>query len=311
MENELMVISWLKKCDKPGNAMPWEYDFKQEVFIQKSWSPVFNENPVKRILEKDSGLYGTPSCETEDSMLMQAIYHILWGTYSKNVIREENGNCDADVMNSFWTIFNNFTNSTFSDFFKDASNIYPRSSFPNKGIFSNEDEKSRSLLSAYREYGAEYGNSWGILIVDNYENEFKKLNNENLQKCAVFSHTIGNFTLTPKGFNCVGTSEKNLKHNDKNNTWSEALQNLKTLDWSSGKLLDCKSWNEYCKKFYMDDYKESYSYALDANKQDEFLKKINSAIENRGKFMAKELCEKLNLTNLNFYEKNLKELKKS
>lgn len=231
MDNELMVINWLKKCDEPGNAIPWEYDFKQEVFIQKSWSPVFNENPVKRILEKDCGLYGTPSCETEDSMLMQAIYHILWGSYSKNVIREEKGNCDADVMNSFWTIFKNFTSSKFNDFFKDARTIYPRSSFPNKGTFSNEDEKARNLLSDYEVYGAISGGSWITLFIDNYEDVFEELNNDNLQKFAVFCHTLGNFTLTPKGFNYVGTPEKSLKHNDKNNTWSEALQNLKILNW--------------------------------------------------------------------------------
>lgn len=306
-----MVKNWLEKCSKQG-ILPWEYDFKKEVFIQKSWSPSFNENRVKRILEKDSDFYGNPSCETEDSMLMQAVYHILWGTYSKNVIREYKGDCDADVMNSFWTIFRNFTNSKFKDFFEPAYNIYPRVSFPNKGIFSSEDEKSRKLLHDYSKYEVKEGDSWATLILKSYDDVFQSLNNIHLQKLAMLSHTIGNFTITPKGFNFSGTLEKNLKHNDVNNTWSEALLNLKELDWGKNKYLGCISWNEYCKEYYMDDYEKDYAYVTVEEDQDKFLKKINTAIENRGKLMTKKLCEELELTDLKFYkERNLKNLKRA
>lgn len=301
MDNRKIVTNWLKECDEQG-ILPWEYDFKEEVFIQKSWSPSFNENPVKRILEKDSNFYGNPVCETEDSMLMQAVYHILWGTYSKNVIGEDKGDCDADVMNSFWTIFRNFANSKFKDFFESAHNIYPRVSFPNKGIFSTEDEKSRKLLHDYNKYEVKEGDSWITLILKNYDNVFLSLNNTYLQKSAMFSHTLGNFTLTPKGFNYSGTPEKNLKHNDGNNTWSEALLNLKELDWAKNNYLGCTSWKEYCKKFYMDDYEKEYAYATTEDSQDKFLQKINTAIEQRGKLMTKRLCDELGLTDLFFYK---------
>lgn len=293
MDNRKMVTNWLKECDEQG-ILPWEYDFKEEVFIQKSWSPSFNKNPVKRILEKDSNFYGNPVCETEDSMLMQAVYHILWGTYSKNVIGEDKGDCDADVMNSFWTIFRNFANSKFKDFFESAHNICPGVSFPNKGIFSTKDEESRKLLLAYNKYKVKEGDSWITLILKNYDNVFLSLNNTYLQKSAMFSHTLGNFTLTPKGFN--------LKHNDGNNTWSKALLNLKKLDWAKNKYLGCTSWKEYCKKFYMDDYEKEYAYATTEDSQDKFLQKINTAIEQRGKLMTKRLCDELGLTDLFFYK---------
>ncbi|WP_413476214.1 hypothetical protein [Latilactobacillus fuchuensis] len=293
MNNEKMVINWLKQCQATG-VLPWEYDFKQEVFGQKSWTLAFNENPVKRILEKDSGFYGNPSCETEDSMLAQAIYQIVWQTYSKNVIHEVPGDCDADVMNSFWMLFKNFTVNQGGSFFEAAQAIYPRSRFPNKGVFSDEDEKSRRLLAAYQPYGAKKGDTWSSLILKNYETKFKVLDNQNLQKLAKLSHTIGNFTLTPKGFNYTGTDEKHLKHNDSYNTWSEALHNLNELEeWSTNRYLDCSSWDAYCEKFLMADYEKEYAYETKPEQQDVFLEQINTAIENRGKQIIKMLCDQL------------------
>lgn len=310
MDNRKMVTNWLKECDEQG-ILPWEYDFKEEVFIQKSWSPSFNKNPVKRILEKDSNFYGNPVCETEDSMLMQAVYHILWGTYSKNVIGEDKGDCDADVMNSFWTIFRNFVFNKCSDFFEYEVNGIKYKILPNSIPFNQKNQENIDLLNYYKKYGAENGISWEQLILKNYETPFfeELRNNDNIHDFAKLTHTIGNFTLTPKGFNCSGTPEKNLKHknlkhNDGNNTWSEALLNLKELDWAKNKYLGCTSWKEYYKKFYMDVYEKenAYAYATTEDSQDEFLQKINTAIEQRGKLMTKRLCDELGLTDLFFYK---------
>lgn len=315
MNYKTLVINWLIKCNEQ-NILPWEYDFKQEVFIQKSWSPSFNENPVKRILEKYSDFYGNPSCETEDSMLMQAVYHILWGTYSKNVIGEEKGDCDADVMNSFWVIFKYFVYNECSDFFEYEVNETKHTIKPNKKLFNHRDQENIDLLNYYKQFCAKDGDSWALLIFKNYEKSFfdKLRKNDNIQEFAKLTHTIGNFTLVPKGFNAGkhGINGTNIKHNDIHCTWSQALHKLKEVDWENKKYLDCDSWEKYFKKFYMNVYESPYSYAkAKDSKQDDFLKKINKAIKLRGMFMTKRLCEELKLEHFSFYNdlKDNKELK--
>ena len=298
-----MVINWLEKCSKQG-ILPWEYDFKQEVFIQKSWSPSFNKNSVKRILEKDSDFYGNPSCETEDSMLMQAVYHVLWKTYSKNVICEDKGNCDADVMNSFWMIFKYFVFNKCSDFFEYEVNGTRYKILSNQAPFNQNSQENIDLLNYYKKYGAENGITWTLLILKNYQTPFfKELRTDNnIHDFAKLVHTIGNYTLEPKGFNAdkYGIDGTSIKHNDIYYTWSQALDNLKKADWENKKYLDCDSWEKYFSKFYMNVYETSYSYAKDS-KQDDFLKQVNTAIRLRGMFMTKKLCEELNLESLSFY----------
>lgn len=311
MDDKKFVTDWLKDCDKQG-ILPWKYDFKQEVF-QNSLS--FDDNRVKRILAKESGFYGKAKCETEDSSLAQNIYKILWNTYSKNVIQEEKGNCDADVMNSFWTPFKYFSSRKCPDFFRNNKK------YPNKcGKF----EKGDGLLEYYIQFGVNEGDSWSLAILKSYDKdkELKELNNQKLQDFATLTHTIGNFTLVPKGFNSnngqsvvekndaehidgIHKVNHNYHHYDISNSWSKALhEELYPLHWKKKKYLGCDSWKQYCKKFYMDDYESSYSYANDSDTQDQFLEKVNIAIEHRGKLMTKELCEKLDLTNLTFYKEN-------
>ena len=304
-------MRWLKQCDQTG-TLPWEYDFEEEIFSQKPGSLPFSKDPIKRFLEKKEGFYGRPSCETEDCPLMQAIYWVLWGTYSKNVTLKVKGDCDADVMNSFWSIFKIYLRSTYTDFFKNAQCIHPKGLFPNKGKFSPESK----LLFAYKGYGAKEGSSWFSIIRLNYDGIFKKFEDSNLQKVAAFSHTLGNFTLTPQRFNSIGVTNSNntnehhkgIKHNDQYNTWSNALHELKKLDWASQHYLNCDSWDHYCRKFFMEDYKEEYSYERSPGKQEEFLSKIYLSIENRGKHLIKELCDKLNSKNFDFYRKYLLDL---
>lgn len=298
-----MVTNWLEKCDREG-ILPWEYDFKKEVFNQKSWSPSFSENFVKRILEKDGGFYGDLNkvYETEDSMLMQAVYHILWGTYSKNIIGEDKGDCDADVMNSFWMIFKYFVFNKCSDFFEYEVNGIKYKIFPNLTPFNQNNQENIDLLNYYKKYGAKNGISWKQLILKNYETPFfeELRNNENIHNFAKLTHTIGNYTLEPKGFNAGYIEGTNIYHNDNSYTWSQALDNLKEVDWENKKHLDCDSWEKYFRDFYMHVYETPYPYAKDSN-QDDFLKKVNRAIRLRGMFMTKILCEKLNLESLNFY----------
>ena len=288
------VKTWLYECKKEG-ILPWEYDFKKQVFINLPSDCSFNANPVKRILEKECNCYGNPICETESCDLMQAIYRVLWEMDS---IEDE---CDADVMNSFWTIFRNFVQAKCSDFIKPANEISPRGKFPNKkGVFRSED---KTLFDAYKESGVKENDTWVSLILRNYDDKFEVLNESSLQKTAKLSHTIGNFTLVPKGFNSRGMEGSRLKHNDMHDTWSQTLNHLKGLDWINNRYLGCSSWEEYCVKFKMNGYKSCYSYTNVAKEQEAFLDNVNTAIEERGKTMTQMLCNKMGI-DFNMFKEN-------
>lgn len=300
VEAKAKVSQWLAEC-QAQEVKPWEYDFKREVFD----SSLFNEDPVKRILEKDDHQYKGYRGETESSDLAQAIYRVLWGANYTSVVGEGR-DCDADVMNSFWTIFSNYVRAKGPSFFEPAEAIFNNETnkFPNKtGKFRTDTEKNRLLLATYKPSGAKAGGNWHAVLLHEFDRPAFELNNPSLQRCAELTHTIGNLALVPKGYNSSprgkGTDEGGLKHDDAHDTWAALLMgsspnSLSNFSWISEdgtRVLNCASITEYCERFLMTDfYQAAYPYELTARGQADFLTKINTAIEERGQLMTRKLC---------------------
>lgn len=275
-EPYVAVHKWLSMCAE-NSVLPWEYDLKNEIYpLTKKMA---HENSyVKRILASWLGEYWEQKTtttvnskggkrvidtETEDSELMQCIYLVLWGLTSKNTDQSVfNINIDADVMTSFWAPY------------KSALKAKHLRDWQNNAYTKNN---VRSLKELYDRCG---------------DDAYKDINSQ-FEEFAKYSHTIGNMTLVPRGFNAS-------VHND-SQTWRVNLnnnfeKNYKVYNWN---ILKVENFNEYKNAFLYEHNQIEITYS--ANNQstisesdiEKITKTIPNEIESRGKDMVKILLDKL------------------
>lgn len=311
VDSKQTIAEWFKECDS-RRILPWEYDLKEEIYPGID----FGDGPIKRLLNSWAGNYfsqlyfekagkeGFVDMETEDCDLMQCVYEILWGKKSKYAYKsqkiDEDNDFDADIMNPFWT--------------------------PYKAELSNN--KLYPWMHQYYEtarYGKKRPEDLEELIYRYSEDGYRKVNSR-FERFAKLTHTIGNCTLVPLGFNQHG-------HMDKYNTWSQALEklvNTKKISWIEGvkKLVSSDGPDAYIKDFFMGSYcnKEDevfkvieypYPNIVKNTKEnpkayeeclEDYLSKVENSIAQRGQEMVKKLCDKLKddypeIKDYNFYKK--------
>ncbi|MCM3612685.1 hypothetical protein M4S82_15675 [Planococcus sp. MERTA32b] len=235
------------------------YDFKNESPKEEV---KHEKNPVKKLLKyKING----SSFDCDRSELARNLYNKMW-----RLSNEQLANYDSDTMNSFYRIY-------------------------------------RLLLLAY---DVEQGNLyWKLSGISNYKLRYKWLLDEydyykeinehkEVQKFAALTHSIGNFTLVPKGFN----TKRNALFDD---YWDITLEYFK-------KEFGEDTFLQHCQKFkyigaYLDNSQiQTYwdGHAMNNKKLPssfntiqilEVIKKINRSIEIRGKEMLQELTNMKNL----------------
>lgn len=231
----------------------YHYDFKNESLKEEV---KHEKNPVKKFLKyKISG----SSFDCDRSELARSLYKKIW-----RLSDEQLANYDSDTMNSFYRIY-------------------------------------RLLLLAYDiEQGNSYWKSSGISnyklrykwLLDEYD-YYKEINeHKEVQKFAGLTHSIGNFTLVPKGFN----TKRNALFDD---YWDITLEYF-LKEFGEDTFL------QHCQKFkyigaYLDNSEiQMYwdGHAMNNKKLPsnfntiqilEVIKKINRSIEIRGKEMLQEL----------------------
>ena len=145
--------------------------------------------------------------------------------------------------------------------------------------------------------------------VPNYQRfDIIKPNLPAFQTFATLTHTIGNFTVLPYWINTA-------RNNFSKDYWDITLLSLQ--EWLAPTTPTSKAWINFVEMFYLQPYvnkdyqtelfweKHSYGYDnLFPSKQDVpiFLKAVNERIEERGKYMIKQICDRLNRTDFNFYK---------
>lgn len=236
----------------------YHYDFKNESPKEEV---KHEKNSVKKFLKyKISG----SSFDCDRSELARSLYNKMW-----RLSDERLANYDSDTMNSFYRIY-------------------------------------RLLLLAY---DVEQGNLyWKLSGISNYKLRYKWLLDEydyykeinehkEVQKFAALTHSIGNFTLVPKGFN----TKRNALFDD---YWDITLEYF-LKEFGEDTFL------QQCKKFkyigaYLDNSKIQMYWdghtmrnkKLPSNFNTiqilEVIKKINRSIEIRGKEMLQELTNTKN-----------------
>ena len=271
------VIKWLEYCDTK-QIKPWEWDFKN------CYTDSLPEDDIAAFLQYKSGTFTNPNsfCITQKSGSKAdcdkeaiGLYQVLgWQNSAKDIIRGE-------TMNSFLTTFNRAIrqSSNYSTLTKTL------------GIDNRKKERYSKLC--------ENQNYQQFKIIENNPTAF--------QTFAGLTHTIGNFTVLPHWMN---TGRSNLSQD----YWDIFLLSLQ--EWLHLISPTSEAWINFIELYYLQPYVnkdyqleplwKNHSYTTPILKEKEdfpiFLKAVNERIEERGKYMIKQICDRLNRTDFNFYK---------
>ena len=270
------VIKWLEECDK-NPIKPWEWDFKN------CYTDSLPEDSITALLEYKNGEFKD---NTSDFNITKntgfnadcdkeaiGLYQVLgWQNSPTDVIRGE-------TMNSFLT------------------NFYCAIGYKPK------DKKPRPSLD---------------YLSNNYAKfDVIRENRDGFKSFATLTHTIGNFIVLPHWMN-TGRSGFSADY------WDITLLSLQ--EWLHLISPTSEAWVNFIELYYLQPYVnkdyqtelfwENHSYGYDnlfPSNQDVpiFLKAVNERIEERGKYMIKQICDRLDLTHLGFYQeiKNMDRIK--
>lgn len=280
------VIKWLEYCDAK-QIKPWEWDFKYcytdslpkdniTAFL-KYKNGEFKDNTSDFNITKNTGF--NADCDKEAIRL----YKVLgWQNSATAITRGE-------TMNSFLTTFNR------------AIRLSSNSKALTKKLGINNRKDYYSI--------PDQPNNNNQPQIPNYQRfDIVHKNLPAFQTFATLTHTIGNFTVLPHWMNTA-------RYNFSKDYWDITLLSLQ--EWLNPTTPTAKAWINFVEMFYLQPYvnkdyqtelfweKHSYGYDnLFPSNQDLpiFLKAVNERIEERGKYMIKQICDRLNRTDFNFYK---------
>ena len=281
------VIKWLEECDRTKKE-PWLWDFKNcyidslpedniTAFL-KYKDGEFKDNTSDFNITEKAGI--DADCDKEAIEL----YKVLgWQNSATDVIRGE-------TMNSFLTTFNRaiWRSSNYNTLIKELG-INNR-----KDYYSIPDQPNNNNQPQ----------------VPNYQRfDIINPNLPAFQTFATLTHTIGNFTVLPHWMN-TGRSKLSQDY------WDIFLLSLQ--EWLDLISPTSEPWINFIELYYLQPYvnkdyqieplwkNHSYTNPILKKKEDFpiFLNAVNERIEERGKYMIKQICDRLNRTDFNFYKES-------
>lgn len=270
------VIKWLKECDRIQKE-PWLWDFKN------CYTDSLPEDSITALLEYKNG-------EFKDN------------TSDFNITKNTGFNADCD---------------------KEAIGLYQVLGWQNSATDVIRGETMNSFLTnfycaiGYRPKDKKPRPSRDYLSKNYAKFDVISKNPDGFKSFATLTHTIGNFIVLPHWMNTgrIGFSA---------DYWDITLLSLQ--EWLHLISPTSEAWVNFIELYYLQPYvnkdyqtelfweKHSYGYDnLFPSNQDIpiFLKAVNERIEERGKYMIKQICDRLDLTHLNFYQeiKNMDRIK--
>lgn len=295
MESNEWVTNWLMVCEQEA-IQPWRFDFKQfftaeAITADTEHLELWMKHKCKEIAAPMPNAF-TNALEIsskEPNRVAYPIYEALgWLNIGDPEVRGE-------TMNSFKT--------TFTKTIKKSTN-------------RDEIFKEIKISSTKRLYGQH-----SELLKDRAYLRFEivKENEQELDRFAYLTHSVGNFMV----FNWRANRyrDKALSIRD---YWDITLGKLRDeSDWFEYR--EKSDWNAYINRYFLQPFvkrpknsSEPYSVAelweghflngacpKKGNDFQQFFGNVNALIEERGKWITKELCGKLGLTDLEFYKAEL------
>ncbi|WP_125571926.1 hypothetical protein [Lacticaseibacillus songhuajiangensis] len=313
LKEQNAICCWLKWCND-NEIKPWLFDFKQ-FFRDSVWTSdkindethlnewllykfekKYSEN-VKKVPPLLNCFEKGKKVDKDPDKIARPIYKVL-GWIDSNSIH-----ADGDQMNSFQT--------TFTQLFAIKSSNRGRT---NGAPFS--DENLECYRKHYFEQIPEVSDLFKEMVQDlqqspqnskqNIFNEFAFRKNElifkNLKEFAGLTHSIGNFIVMPVKYNLVRGSAEQVR-----DYWDLSLQVIHDLFYSAGDI-GRSAWKNFVEQFYLQPFvrRNDYSvgelwtghltgqiYPQSSVQVEEFYYRVNMLIEERGKWITRILCEKL------------------
>lgn len=246
------------------NEEPIKYDFKNQIKdLDKE------KNNIKKFLIYKS----SNSNECDKSQLLFEIYHKIWGwplegekSYRLVDINGSKVLLGSDTMNSFWKIYEvilkKFYRNYKDEFHEEIKNSKAKGKKLYEWLSSDEKiEKVRNMMGSNDK-------------IYNELNEFAKL-----------THTIGNFTLLPVGFNSIKGTRWDVQ-----DYFDLFLNKWKTGEW----MIDQSKLNSYIKTFLLDEYyKDDKIVSLFINTSEKESKDIDS----HSKIITRTFADEFNQSN--------------
>ena len=286
------VIKWLEYCHKKQRK-PWLWDFKNCYTDSLPKDSITAFLKYKNGKSKDTTRNGESKGTTRFCITGKkgsradcdkeaiGLYQVLgWQNSAKDIIRGE-------TMNSFLTTFKcALEQSSDCDTQSDKLVIKSGKKLPFSDLY---DEKKNIKEQPYMAF------------------DVVKNNRPAFQTFAKLTHTIGNFTVLPHWMN---TGRSNLSQD----YWDIFLLSLQ--EWLHLISPTSEAWINFIELYYLQPYVnkdyqieplwKNHSYTTPILKEKEdfpiFLKAVNERIEERGKYMIKQICDRLNRTDFNFYK---------
>lgn len=274
-----------KRCFGLNETLPWDFDFKRVLLLS------YGENPNKAFLtakrsRKDEtadseGDYRSKKEWRTHRCHVETLYEV--DKIFKGVFPDEDLT-HKDVMHSFWNTYKYALQLAYPSVFIGV-NTYPGPHVRRAPFVRKMDVWFADNIKANTEaHGLEltYNSAtWFDFLLENFD-KFPLVNeNKELQRFAQLTHTIGNITLVPKGFN-AGRSCGDY--------WDYALLKMKA------KMATESDWLEYVNKHEMQMYVtpegdviplwENHFNVLTPTNTEElfaFVTFVNNGIEERGK----------------------------
>ena len=294
------VIKWLEYCHKKQRK-PWLWDFKNCYTDSLPKDSITAFLKYKNGKSKDTTRNGESKGTTRFCITGKkgsradcdkeaiGLYQVLgWQNSAKDIIRGE-------TMNSFLTTFKcALEQSSDCDTQSDKLVIKSGKKLPFSDLY---DEKKNIKEQPYMAF------------------DVVKNNRPAFQTFAKLTHTIGNFTVLPHWMN---TGRSNLSQD----YWDIFLLSLQ--EWLDLISPTSEAWINFIELYYLQPYvnkdyqieplwkNHSYGNPLPSTQDFPiFLKAVNERIEERGRYMIKQICDRLDLTHLGFYQeiKNMDRIK--
>lgn len=277
MQDKMYVVE-----DEP---LPWDFDLKRVMLLS------YGENPIKAFLTAKRFRYDETADKEEDYRSKEAWMNLRGHVETLAVVDEvfkaifsDEDTTHKDVMHSFWNTYKYALQLAYPSVFTGLRTYTVpharRAPFVKKMNVWFVDK----LKANTEAHGLELTYNcatWYDFLIENFD-KFPLVNeNEELQRFARLTHTIGNITLVPEGFN-GGRSCGDY--------WDYALRKIKT------KMATESDWRQYVKNQEMQRYVtpegdviplwENHFNVLTPTNTEElfaFVTFVNNGIEERGK----------------------------